>query len=172
MGVLPVADAELQQKMENHLVDDLRQLGYEAISANKVFPAGTFVKGDTAKAKAALEGKGFDGILTVVLLDKNKQPYYVPGKVIENGKPGQPRSFDIYFNAVSEQIYAPGFYGTETKYVWENNFYDLGSKQMVYSARSRSFDYTSKTTLAHTYGQLMIYSLVKKKVLIAPAKED
>lgn len=172
LGVLPEADAELQQKMENHLVDDLRQLGYQAVAANKVFPAGTFVKGDTAKAKTALEGKGFDGILTVVLLDKNKQPYYVPGKVIENNKPGQHRSFDIYFNAVSEQIYAPGFYGTETKYVWENNFYDLGSKQMVYSARSRSFDFTSKTTLAHTYGQLMVYSLVKKKVLIAPAKED
>lgn len=171
MGVLSDNDNELQVKIEDHLSADLKDLGYNAIAANKIFPAGTFVKGDTAKGKAALEGKGFDGILTIVLLDKKKDKYYVPGKLTEysvyTNRFGR---FDQYFNAVSERIYTPGYYGEETKYVWENNFYDLDSKKMIYSARTRSFDYTSKNTLAHTYGLLMAKSLVNKKILLKPEK--
>lgn len=173
LGVLTDNDNELQVKIEDHLAADLKDLGYNAIAANKIFPAGTFVKGDTAKAKSALEGKGFDGILTVVLLDKNKDKYYVPGKITEyNVYTERYSRFDQYFNTVTERIYTPGYYGVETKYVWENNFYDLESKKMIYSARTRSFDYTSKSTLAHTYGQLMAQNLVDKKILIKPEKTE
>lgn len=80
LGVLTDNDNELQTKMEDHLAGDLTELGYNALAANKIFPPGTFVKGDTARAKTEIEGKGFDGILTFVLLDKKKEPYYVPGK--------------------------------------------------------------------------------------------
>jgi hypothetical protein len=43
---------------------------------------------------------------------------------------------------------------------------------MIYSSRTKSFDYTSKNTLAHTYGQLMAESLVNKKILIKPEKAE
>jgi hypothetical protein len=168
LGVLTDNDSELQTKIENHLADDLRGMGYLAIAANKVFPAGTFAKGDTARAVTALEGKGFDAILTIVLLDKKKERYYVPGKITDYSNYSQYGRFNRYYNTVAERIYTPGYYGEETKYIWENNFYDLGSRQMIYSARSRSFDFTSKNTLAHTYGQLMAGSLVEKNILLKP----
>ena len=76
LGVLTDNDNELQTKIENHVADDLRGLGYLAIAANKIFPPGTFVKGDTARAIAAMDGKGFDAIFTIVLLDKNKERFY------------------------------------------------------------------------------------------------
>ncbi|MBI5857273.1 MAG: hypothetical protein HZB42_06450 [Sphingobacteriales bacterium] len=171
LGVLSDNDMELQTKMEDHLAGDLKDLGYNAIAANKIFPPGTFVKGDTAKAKAAIEGKGFDGVLTMVLVDKKKDRYYVPGKVTEYttfyNRFGR---FDRYYTIVTERLYTPGYYSEETKYTWENNFYDLESSKMIYSARTRSFDYTSKTTLAHTYGQMMAENLVNKKILIRPEK--
>ena len=173
LGVLSDNDYELQTKMEDHLAGDLKDLGYNAVAANKIFPPGTFSKGDTAKAKAAIEGKGFDGILTMVLVDKKKDRYYVPGKVTEyNTFYNRVGRFDRYYTVVSERIYTPGYYGEETKYTWENNFYDLGSRKMIYSARTRSFDYTSKTTLAHTYGQMMAENLVVKKILLKPEKTD
>jgi hypothetical protein len=168
LGVLTDNDNELQTKMENHLADDLREMGYLAIASNKIFPPGTFVKGDTARASSALEGKGFDAILTIVLLDKNKDRYYVPGRITDYTYYDKYSGFNRYFNTVAERIYSPAYFGEETKYIWENNFYDLGSRQMIYSARSRSFDYVSKTTLAHTYGMLMAQSLVKKKILLKP----
>ena len=168
LAVLPDNESELRTKIENHLADDLRELGYLAIASNKVFPAGTFIKGDTARAASAIEGKGFDAILTIVLLDKKKERYYVPGKISEISYQAQPTRFDNYYSAITERTYIPGYYGEETKYLWENNFYDLYSKQMIYSARSRSFDISSKNTLAHTYGLLMAQSLVEKNILLKP----
>ncbi|MBK6383894.1 MAG: hypothetical protein IPP02_00380 [Chitinophagaceae bacterium] len=172
LGVLTDNDNELQVKIEDHLAGDLKDLGYNAVAANKVFPPGTFIKGDTAKAKAAVEEKGFDGVLTVVLLDKKKERFYVPGRITDYTTYNRYGRFDRYYNTITERIYTPGYYGEETKYVWENNFYDLYLKQMIYSARSSSFDITSKSTLAHTYGLLMVNNLVEKDILIKPVKAD
>jgi hypothetical protein len=171
LGVLTDNDNELQTKMENHVADDLRGLGYLAIAANKVFPPGTFVKGDTARAATAIQGNGFDAVFTIVLLDKTKESYYVPGKIIDYSNYEKYSRFDRYYNTIAEKIYAPSYYGEETKYIWENNFYDLNSRQMIYSARSRSFDFASKNVLAHTYGQLMVSSLIDKKILLKSEPE-
>ena len=172
LGVLTDKDYELQVKMENHLANDLRGMGYPAIAANKVFPTGTFIKGDTAKAVSALEGKGFDAILTIVLLDKKKERYYIPGRIVDYSDYNKYSRFDMYYNVVSDRIYSPGYYGEETKYIWENNFYDLNNRQMIYTARTRSFDISSKTTLAHAYGLLLVDNLVKKNILIKPAEPE
>lgn len=168
LGVLTDNDVELQSKIENHLSNDLRAMGYLAIAANKAFPAGTFVIGDTTRAVDALHVKGFDALLTIVLLDKKKEPYFVPGRISDPKHYEMSSRFNRYINIVSEQIYTQGYYGEETKYIWENNFYDLNTRKLIYSARSRSFDVDSKSKLAHTYGLLMAQNLVDKKILIKP----
>jgi hypothetical protein len=172
LGVLTDNDNELQTKMEDHLTGDLKNLGYNALAANKIFPPGTFMKGDTARAVAAIGDNGFDAILTVVLLDKKKERYYVPGRITEYNNYNDYSRFDKYYNAVADRIYSPGYYGEETKYIWENNFYDLNSRQMIYSARTSSFDIASKNTLAHAYGLLMTDNLVEKNILIKPEKPE
>ena len=43
---------------------------------------------------------------------------------------------------------------------------------MIYSARSRSFDTNSRSTLAHTYGQLLTENLIKSKILNVPEPAD
>lgn len=168
LSVLPENEKSLGSEIENHLADDLRNMGYVAIAANKIYQEGTFVKGDTAKAEAAIEGKGFDGILTIVLLDKKKEKYYVPGRITDYSDMNKYSRFDRYYNAVAENIYSPGYYGEETKYVWENNFYDLANREMIYSARTRSFDFTSKTMLAHKYGILMSHNFINRNILLKP----
>lgn len=165
LGVLSAEENELQVLMENHLTGDLKDKGYNAYAAHSVFPPGTFVKGDTLKAKNAILNGGFDGVLTVVLLDKKKEQVYVPGRITEYRYYTRYGRFDRYLYEVSDRIYSPGYYATETRYIWENNFYDLGSRQLIYSARSRTFDIASRNTLAHTYGQLMVESLISKNIL-------
>jgi len=172
LGVLPANENKLQVKMEDHLAGDLKEPGYSAIAANKIFPPGTFAKGDTVRARTAIEGKGFDGILTVVPLDKKKEQVYVPGKITDYAYYNRYGRFDRYLNEVSERIDTPGYHADETKYNWENNFYDLNSRQMIYTARSRTFDIAGKNTLAHTYGQPMVQSLVSKNILIKPDNSD
>ena len=172
LGVLTPAENELQVKIENHMAVDLYNLGYNAVAANQVFPPGTFVKGDTARAKAAIADKGFDAVMTIVLLDKKKEQVYVPGRVTDHNYYLRYGRFDRYLTEVSERIFTPGYFTEETKYFWENNFYDIAAKKMIYSARSRSFDTNSRSTLAHTYGQLLTENLIKSKILNVPEPAD
>jgi len=168
LGVLKDDDRELQSKMEKHLAGDLNELGYIAFAASDIFPPGTFIKGDTAKATEAINSKSFDAVLTVVLLDKEKERYYVPGRVINTPFVTYYDRFGRYYYTIFDRIYTEGYYTTDTKIFWESNFYDLEEKKMIYSSQTRSFDPGSKESLAHYYGVLLANSLVKSRVLIKP----
>ena len=168
IGVLKDDDRELLSKMENHLAGDLNDLGYSAFAASDVFPLGTFVKGDTMKAIEALNSKGFDAVLTVVLLNKEKENHYVPGRVIYTPYAPYHDRLDLYYYSMYDRIQTEGYYSTDTKIFWESNFYDRGSKKMIYSSQTESFDLGSRETLAHYYGVLLANNLVKSKVLVRP----
>lgn len=166
LGVLKDNDRELQSKMEQHLSGDLNELGYNAIAASDVYPPGTFVSGDTARAIEAIQSKNFDAVLTVVLLNKEKERYYVPGRVVYTPYATYYHRFPRYYITMYDRIYSPGYYTTDTKIFWESNFYDLAEKKMTYSAQTRSFDPGSKENLAHYYGVLIAENMVKNNILL------
>ncbi len=172
LAIASDTDNVMQSKMEDHLTEDLRNMGYYAIAANKIYQPGTFVKGDTSRAIAAIAGRNFDAVFTLVLLDKQKEKFYVPGRITDSLRTGQNSRFEQYMNAVNDKIYTPGYYGEQTRFTWECNFYDGISRQIIYSARTRTFDYASTTILAHTFGQLLSYDLVKRKILTKPPSEN
>src|SRR6187401_440880 len=168
VGVLKDDDRELQSKMEKHLAGDLNDLGYSAFAASDVFPLGTFVKGDTTKAIEALNSKEFDAVLTVVLLNKEKETHYVPGRVKYTPYAPYHDRLDLYYYSMYDRIQTEGYYESATKIFWESNFYDRDSKKMIYSSQTESFDLGSRETLAHYYGVLLANNLVKSKVLVRP----
>ena len=81
LGVLKDNDHELQSRMEKHLAGDLNDLGYSAFAASEIYPPNTFINGDTVKAIEAINNKGFDAVLTIVLLNKQKERKYVPPRI-------------------------------------------------------------------------------------------
>ena len=168
LGVLKDNDSVLQSKMEKHLAGDLNDLGYTAFAASDVYPPGTFVKGDTTKAIEALNSKGFDAVLTVVLLNKEKEKQYIPGRTIHTPYAPYHDRLDLYYYSMYDRIQTEGYYESATKIFWESNFYDRHSKKMIYSSQTESFESGSKDNLAHYYGVLLANSLVKSKVLITP----
>jgi hypothetical protein len=168
LGILKDDDRELQSKMEKHLAGDLNDLGYSAFAASDVFPSGTFIKGDTAKAIEALNSKGFDAVLTVVLLNKEKEKQYIPGRVISTPYAPYHDRLDLYYYSMQDRIQTEGYYESAIKFFWESNFYDRNSKKMLYSSQTESFDSGSKENLAHYYGVLVANNLVKRKILIRP----
>jgi hypothetical protein len=168
LGVFKDKDSSLQLKMEKHIVNDLIELGYGAFAASEIFEPGTFVRGDTARARNVINKYGFDAVFTIVLLDKVKEKYYVPGRMVYTPYAGYTERFDRYYSTMYDRIYTEGYYAEETKIFWESNFYDVKNKKLVYSAQTRSFDPGSRETLAHHYGLLLANNLVKKKVLKAP----
>jgi hypothetical protein len=164
--IAPVNDTEAAVKMENYISQKLCEIGYTAAAANKNFLPDELGNTDSIYTSKTISSKGFDAVLTVVLIDKVKHIYQPPGKDIAAEKYHNYPGFEKYYNTVVERIYTPGYYGGHTRYVWENNFYDISSGHLIYAYRSRSFSSTSKLILTEPIGQAMVKMLVEENILL------
>src|SRR6476620_3193386 len=82
VGVMREKDRAIREKMENHLVGDLKELGYNAFSSLQEFgPKGLDVTNED-QMNDKLRSDSVDAVLTIVLLDKEKQRYYEPGRAL------------------------------------------------------------------------------------------
>lgn len=167
LGLIRDQDRSICTNMENHFVGDLKELGYEAVSAQAQFGPKAFENMCEKDAVDKIRNSGADAVITIVLLDKSKEQYYVPAQ-----RQVYPRSvyyyrrFGGYYTTVFDRIYTPGYYVTDTKYFWESNLYDMNTKELIYSVQTESFDPNSSESLGHEYGKLIVDNMVKKNVLV------
>jgi hypothetical protein len=166
LGLINEPDRSVREMMEEHLVGDLRDLGYDAVCSCDEFGPKSFENMQEQDALAKLNRGGIDGVLTVVLLDKEKERYYVPGRVYYTPYAIYHNRFWGYYTTMYGRVYSPGYYSENTKYFWETNFYDLtDGQQLLYSVQSQSFDPGSASSLGHEYGKLIMKDLVKQNIL-------
>jgi hypothetical protein len=156
---------DARQQMENHLVGDLKNLGYHAVSAINEYGPKEFRKMSEEAVLDKLQNSGIDAVITIVLLDKTKERYYVPGNIYYSPYAPYYRHFWGYYTTMYNRIYTPGYYVIDTRYFWESNLFDVASKELLYSVQTESFDPASSEALAHEYGQLIVKDMVKKQVL-------
>lgn len=165
VSIIAGSDWAIRDKMEAHLVGDLSDKGYTAISAIKEYGPKYFENMNETAVLEKLANSGVDAVVTVVLLDKNKEQYYVPGKVYYSPYSIYQRNFYGYYTTIYNRVYTPGYYQVDTKYFWESNFYDLKNKSLLYSVHTETFDPESIEILAHEYGLLIVNDMSKKAVL-------
>ena len=170
LGLLKETDHLLREKMEEHIIGDLKILGYDAVCSCVEYDPKAFNNMKEQEAIQKLSAGGIDAVLTVVLLDKSKERYYVPGRVNYTPYNIYNRNWWGYYSTMYGRIYEPGYYETSTKYFWESNFYELETKQLLYSVQTESFDPASTQSLAHEYGKLIVNSMVKNNVLVDQTK--
>ena len=174
LGLIHETDRSMQQQMEDHLVNDLKDLGYEAVTSLQEYGPKAFDKMDEATAIQSLKKNGFDAVFTIVLLDKTKESRYVAGNAYYS-------PYSIYYNrfwgyrtTLYRRIYEPGYYVTDTRYFWESNLYEMSTQKLVYSVQTESFEPANSESLGHEYGQLIVKNMVKENVLrnlmAAPAR--
>ncbi len=171
LGLVNSPDRTLREKMEEHIAGDLKELGYNAVCSCDEFSPKTFEDMSEKQALDKLTGSGIDAVLTVVLLDKARERYYVPERIYYSPYFIYHDSFWGYYRTMYGRVYAPGYYEVSTKYFWESNFYSLDGKQLLYSAQSQSFDPVSAQSLGHEYGQMIAKDMVKKNVLIKQSNQ-
>jgi hypothetical protein len=165
VGMLPETQRNLRQDMENHLVADLRDHGYNAVSSLTEIGPKFFENMTEQEVLDKIKDYGVDAVITIVLLDKQRERYYVPGRVYYSPYIIYQRHFYGYYTTIYHRIYTPGYYIANTRYFWESNFYDMENRQLLYSAQTESFDPASAATLSHEYGQLIVNDLSKKGIL-------
>lgn len=166
LAIINEKDRSIQQQMENHLVDDLTKNGYNAISALKEIGPKVFENKTEEEAINNLERINVDGIITVVLLDKQKERKYIPGNMYYTPMSSYYGNFWRYRGLVYNRIYEPGYYVTESQYFWESNFYDMSSQKMLYSIQTKSFNMNNTEKFAHEYGKTIVNNMLNKGVII------
>jgi hypothetical protein len=159
LGLIKESDRSIQEKMENHFVGDLESLGYNAVSSLKEYGPKAFDKIEEAAAIDKLKNSGVDAVLTIVLLDKEKERQYIPSNYSNR--------FWGYRNARYIRIYEPGYYVTNTKYFWESNFYEMDNQKLLYSVQTQSFAPDNAGSMGHEYGKLIVKNMVKQNILQA-----
>lgn len=164
-GILTEKDSALRREMEAHLMNDLISKGYHAISSMEVYGNRAFKKFTEKEIVDEFRNTGVDAVVTIVLLNKEKEEIYVPARTVERPATSFDQ-FDKYYSDIFDRIYTPGYYTSTTRYFWESNFFEVGINKHVYSVRTRSFDPSSASGQAHENGLKIIQDMQKKKVIV------
>lgn len=165
LGIIREADRNVRIQMENRLLTGLKDLGYNAFSAYQVYGPQMFQNTSEQEANKQLAGDGVDAVLTVVLLDKQRERYYAPGRVVYSPYVIYQNRVWGYYRMLYTRIDEPDYYQESTRYFWESNLYDLKTNQLLFSVQTQSFDPSSVDELAKDYGQKIISTMVQNNVL-------
>jgi hypothetical protein len=166
VGLIKDTDRSIQEKMENHLAGDLKDLGYNSVSSLQEYGPRAFDKMDEPQVLDKLKNRGVDAVITIVLLDKHRERKYVPSSIHYSPYGYYHNRFGRYYGTMQLRIYEPGYYVTDTKYFWESNFYDMHTQDLIYSAQTSSFDPATAESLGHEYGKTIVKDMVKQNVLV------
>lgn len=164
-GILTEKDSTLRKQMEAHIVNDLIGKGYHAISSMEVYRTKAYKKLTSKEIVDEFKNSGVDAVVTIVLLNKEKEQLYVPPNISNTPVPSFDH-VDKYYSSVFDKIYTPGYYLSTTNYFWESNLFEVGNDKLVYSVRTKSFDPSSTEMLAHENGVTIIKDMLKKKVIL------
>ena len=165
LALISDKDRSIREKMENHMVDDLKALGYHAASSLSELGPKAFENMDETKAIQQIKSAGTDAVLTIVLLDKEKERQFVQGNVSYIPSGSYYSRLWEYRRTRYQRIQDPGYYITDTKYFWETNLYNLSDERLLYSAQTRSFDPLNTEQMSHQYGKLLVKDMLKKNIL-------
>ncbi|OIV40525.1 hypothetical protein [Flavobacterium johnsoniae] len=170
VGLIPESDKRLQQKMENHLADELCNLGYDAAASTDIYNFETYEGQDQKEIIKELKQNGIIAVLTIVLLDKQKETYHAPKSMFDAAETDT-NNFDVYYNAIYSKINEHGYYVNNTYYFWESSLFVMPNQELVYSAKTQSFNPFSAPALAHEYGRLIINDMLEHNVIIDVYKQ-
>lgn len=165
LGLIKESDRSIQQKMENHFVGDLKDLGYNAISSLQEYGPKAFDKMTEEEAISKLKNSGVDAVITIVLLDKVRERNYVPSRINYSPYGYYQNRFWGYRGSLYNRIYEPGYYIIDTKYFWESNLYEMNTQKLIYSVQTQSFDPANSEIMGHEYGKMIVNRMVKDFVL-------
>ena len=166
LGIIREKDRSLRQELETNFVDNLKSMGYNAVSAMAEYGPKSFERVEEEQVADRLKKSGYDAVITVSLLDKQKEQSYTPATVsYEPYTQLYYGRFGRYYTTIYDRVYTPGYYNTDTKYFLESNLYDISNGDLVYSGQTKSFDPTSSEALASDNSKRILKDMKEKKIL-------
>jgi hypothetical protein len=161
IGIIQDKDIRLRMQMEGFLVDALKAKGYAAVSSYTLYGPKMFGGKNEESALGQLHDSNIDEVFTISLLDKAHEKSY---RQPDYGNPYSP--FWGYYSYMYGRPYSPGYVAVNTRFYWESNLYDVGSKKLLYSVQSESFNPSSAASMGKTYGRVVVKSMTKEGLVV------
>ncbi|WP_436515565.1 hypothetical protein [Ekhidna sp. To15] len=133
-----VNNVNLRNEVENEVVYAGKKEDLRCVNGMSMFPPelGKPFE-DVERAKERLRQNGFDGVITVALVDINEERYISPS--VEYEPLLYYNRFGNYFFRTYDLVYRPGYFTQNTKYFIETNVYELKGGKLIWSGRSTVF---------------------------------
>jgi hypothetical protein len=158
-------DGELRQPIESAVAKKLQDEGITVETATQQYGPKSFRTMSEDQAVKMVNDNGFDAVMIVALLDKNKERNYTPGYISSTPYAVIRNRWYGGYSVLYDRVYNPGYYTTTTDYTLEASFYKTKGDQLVYSAQAKSFDPNSSTDLAGDFSKTVVQDMIDKGVI-------
>ncbi len=165
IGITGNKERELRGAVENALVKKLEDQGITAASSLNEYGPKSFRSMNEDAAIKMVNDNGFDGVIVVALLDKQKDRNYTPGYVTSTPYTVLRNRWHGNYSVLYDRVYTPGYYSTTTDYTLEASFYKTKGDKLLYSAEAKSFDPNSSKNLAGDFSKTIVKDMISKGVL-------
>jgi hypothetical protein len=122
-----------RHKAEDEMVSYLKNKGVASYN----YLDESYNKKSESEIRDKVKLGGFDGAITMRLIDVNKEETYIPGN---SNYPEYYRSFTGYYYRNWSYYSDPGYYYTTKKFTVETNVYSLKADKIIWSGITRTTD--------------------------------
>lgn len=145
----------IRGKFESIVVNRLEKEGLHAVASSVIMPADEAINRETVKA--AMAGKGFDGVLVSRLLGVEQGAVYVP--------PAPDTSFESSFNPVPPIVTSPGYVEHRSVISLQIDLYDPASEHLVWSLKSQTVNPNNVTDVMSGVSDSIVTDLRTKGLI-------
>ena len=162
-------NVQARQTIENQLQQQLEARGIQATKSIDLFPPNRMRDAESPADMMLnqMTGEGYDGILTVAVVDQETDTRYVPtaGAYAPVSRFGYYNTFRGYYGYWSPTLYNPGYYTKEKIYFLETNLYDTSNENLVWSAQSKSYDPASLQSFADNFAKITVKQMAQENII-------
>ena len=122
-----------------------------------------FDKKDEGALREKLKRDGFDGAVTMRLVDVDKEKIYNPGNNLLY--PSYYRNFSGYYYRSYSNFSNPGYYSTTKTYTIETNVYSIKEDRIIWSALTKTSDPDAVEKMTEEVSKVVYKKMVKEKFI-------
>jgi hypothetical protein len=149
---------------EDAVSKELRGYGFDAATSLDELGPDFAGRNDSAAMQRTLLDKGFDGVVTIRVLDVNEHDRWAPGRVYY-GPVGFYRGFYGYYYRVWGYYAEPGYRMVDVEVLLESNLYEVLTGRLLWSGQSKTFTRDPTPAMAARYARNIIEDMIDKRTL-------
>jgi hypothetical protein len=117
-------------------------------------------KKDEIAIRDKIRADGFDGAVTMRLVDVDKENTYIPGNI--SSYPSYYRTFGGYYRRSFSYYATPGYYATTKTYTVETNVYSIKEDKIVWTSLTATTDPEGVQKLTEEVTKVVYKQMIKE----------